>query len=233
MKRSGGGEVSFRTLGASALSLSRAARADNPSSTRPAETTTSIPHRHPIPAMGLEEIRDQLEATTPRSPRLLAQGSSSTGRTIDEVGQQHRRQRTDTLISNSFQGTFSFNLGLANHVEVGLDLPIILMDGAAAEANLASPETGVPGGTELQLRSVPARRSRVGHAASSARHADEHGAHVAQRAERGVSRAAQQVAHHARREGVRPRARPAGGPAVVGNGLHRQRRPPLDCSGPS
>ena len=41
-------------------------------------------------------------------------------------------QKTDALISNSFQGTFNFNYGLANLVVVGLDLPLILMTGDAA-----------------------------------------------------------------------------------------------------
>jgi OOP family OmpA-OmpF porin len=40
-------------------------------------------------------------------------------------------QKTDALISNSFQGTFNFNYGLANLFVVGLDLPLILMTGDA------------------------------------------------------------------------------------------------------
>ena len=46
---------------------------------------------------------------------------------------------TNSLIDNSFQGTFSFNLGLANHVEVGLDIPIVLMDGSPQYYNAGCP----------------------------------------------------------------------------------------------
>jgi OmpA-OmpF porin, OOP family len=69
------------------------------------------------------------------------------GRTIGRLDNQINMGRTDTLISDSFQGTFAFNLGLFNHVEVGLDLPIILMDGAAQGLNLGCPGGGVVGNT--------------------------------------------------------------------------------------
>ncbi len=43
------------------------------------------------------------------------------------------QQKSFQLINNSFQGTFQFNYGLANLFVVGLDLPVILMTGDAAE----------------------------------------------------------------------------------------------------
>ena len=55
--------------------------------------------------------------------------------------------RTNSLIDNSFQGTFGFNLGLFNHIEVGLDVPIILMDGNAQYFNAGCPKGGFVGTT--------------------------------------------------------------------------------------
>ncbi|HEY1956506.1 MAG TPA: OmpA family protein [Polyangiaceae bacterium] len=62
-------------------------------------------------------------------------------------GQFNPQGRTNSLIDNSFQGTFAFNLGLFNHVEVGLDLPIILMDGSPQYFNQGCPNGGVVGQT--------------------------------------------------------------------------------------
>jgi len=52
--------------------------------------------------------------------------------------------RTNSLIDNSFQGTLQANLGLFNQVVVGLDLPIVLMDGAPQYIN-----AGCPGGGNI------------------------------------------------------------------------------------
>jgi len=57
------------------------------------------------------------------------------GRTLLRTDNNLAAGRTDALISNSFQGTFQFNLGLFNHVEVGLDIPVVLMDGAPQYIN--------------------------------------------------------------------------------------------------
>jgi OOP family OmpA-OmpF porin len=54
---------------------------------------------------------------------------------------------TNSLINNSFQGTFGFNLGLFNHIEVGLDVPIILMDGSPQYFNQGCPNGGNVGQT--------------------------------------------------------------------------------------
>ncbi len=53
--------------------------------------------------------------------------------------------RTNSLINNSFQGTFGFNLGLFNHIEVGLDMPVILMDGSPQYFNQGCPGGGIVG----------------------------------------------------------------------------------------
>jgi hypothetical protein len=67
------------------------------------------------------------------------------GRTIGRLDNQLTQGRTDTLISNSFQGTFGVNFGLFNHLQVGLDLPIILMDGAPQYYNQGCPGGGMIG----------------------------------------------------------------------------------------
>lgn len=65
--------------------------------------------------------------------------------------------RTHALIAHSFQGTAQFNLGLFNHVAVGLDVPINLMAGDgqatfnAMDPNNANPS--VPGWTTKSLNS--------------------------------------------------------------------------------
>jgi outer membrane protein OmpA-like peptidoglycan-associated protein len=65
------------------------------------------------------------------------------GRTIGRLDNQLTQGRTDALISDSFQGTFAFNLGLFNKIEVGLDLPIVLMDGSAQFYNQGCPGGGM------------------------------------------------------------------------------------------
>ena len=70
------------------------------------------------------------------------------GRSILRTDGALTQGRTNALISNSFQGTFGFNLGLFNHVEVGLDVPIILMDGAPQYYNQGCPGGGIVGTTK-------------------------------------------------------------------------------------
>ncbi len=67
------------------------------------------------------------------------------GRGILRTDGNLQQGRTNNLISNSFQGTFGFNLGLFNHVEVGLDVPVILMDGAPQYINTGCPQGGIVG----------------------------------------------------------------------------------------
>ncbi|HSQ65405.1 MAG TPA: OmpA family protein [Polyangiaceae bacterium] len=66
------------------------------------------------------------------------------GRTILRTdGNFNPGGRTNSLIDNSFQGTLQANLGLFNQIVVGLDLPIVLMDGAPQYIN-----TSCPNGTQ-------------------------------------------------------------------------------------
>jgi OOP family OmpA-OmpF porin len=67
------------------------------------------------------------------------------GRNLLRTDGDFKNGRTNSLIDNSFQGTFSFNLGLFNHVEVGLDVPVILMDGMAQYYNQGCPGGGMVG----------------------------------------------------------------------------------------
>jgi len=53
--------------------------------------------------------------------------------------------RTNSLIDNSFQGTLQANLGLFNQIVVGLDLPIVMMDGAPQYFNAGCPGGGTVG----------------------------------------------------------------------------------------
>ena len=129
------------------------------------------------------------------------------GRNLLRSDAQYTNGRTNSLINNSFQGTFGFNLGLFNHIEVGLDVPIILMDGSPQYFNAGCPGGGIVGQTAgCGNGPYNAGVKGWGDSATPGASGDR-----ARRAEPRVPRAPREVAHPARRERLRPRARPSSG----------------------
>ena len=77
------------------------------------------------------------------------------GRSLLRLDGNQQAGRTGALIAHSFQGTLQLNLGLFNHVAVGLDLPINFMAGDVQVNNTdpANPQPAVAGWTTRSLDS--------------------------------------------------------------------------------
>ncbi len=77
------------------------------------------------------------------------------GRAIMRLDNNLAAGRSNMMIAHSFQGTAQANLGLFNHVVIGLDLPVNLLngDGQADTTDPNNPKQSVPGWTAKGLDS--------------------------------------------------------------------------------
>src|SRR5579883_3135980 len=82
---------------------------------------------------------------------ILGAKEVSFGLILDYAHELLRNTVADPLIEHSFQGTLQFNYGIANHVVVGLDLPIDLMSGPQTDGGGALlPNLWGPGKLDFQ-----------------------------------------------------------------------------------